>query len=377
VASILGSVEALFTSVQDLPIQFEASNMKLPLASSGDVGSGMMRSDLSVGVVGTLLRFIACSRFGLSEYELHKLSELPQTIVVSVLTHLQHLIPRTGCMSWLLGDSVQRAIVDRFKLHENVASALHLHMANFFEKGSVGISSARVAEELPHHILKLKDAPRLLRILADCRVFFVIHRNFPKSELQMLWTEAYLIVNANGPSKEWISLLDGLVQKIMDQVSNPAILQSLDAAELAFGMSDILFRNSEFQRCISISSFSLNESGISTASIDGMFARGKLLLARASANFAIHEIDAAANDACDATVILLDGNHKSLRRDICVDICAAVSIASSALGSLRQFKRAEHLLESVFKHVCTTSRSSVLSNLSLHNFLTYHFLRHL
>jgi hypothetical protein len=193
----------------------------------------------------------------------------------------------------------------------------------------------------------------------------------------MLWTEAYLIVNANGPSKEWISLLDGLVQKIMDQVSNPAILQSLDAAELAFGMSDILFRNSEFQRCISISSFSLNESGISTASIDGMFARGKLLLARASANFAIHEIDAAANDACDATVILLDGNHKSLRRDICVDICAAVSIASSALGSLRQFKRAEHLLESVFKHVCTTSRSSVLSNLSLHNFLTYHFLRHL
>jgi hypothetical protein len=82
-----------------------------------------------------------------------------------------------------------------------------------------------------------------------------------------------------------------------------------------------------------------------------MFARGKLLLARASANLAINEIDAAANDACDATTILLEGNQKALRRDICVDICAAVSIASIALGSLKQVKRGEHLLQSVFTHV--------------------------
>jgi hypothetical protein len=267
------------------------------------------------------------------------------------MTHLRHLIPRTGCMSWLLGDTVQRAIVDRFKMHENVAAALHLHMANFYEKRPVGISCARVAEELPHHIVKLKDAPRLLKELADSRVFFVLNRNFPKSELQMLWTEAYLIVNALGPSKEWISLLDRLVLQITDQVSNPAILQSLDAAELAFGISELLFQNSEFQRCISVSSYSLSESGIPTSTVDGMFARGKLFLARASANYAMNEIDAAANDACDATTLLLDGNLKTLNRDICVDMCAAVSIASITLGSLQQVKRAEHLLDSVFKHV--------------------------
>jgi hypothetical protein len=236
-------------------------------------------------------------------------------------------------------------------MHENVAAALHLHMANFFEKRPVGISFARVAEELPHHIVKLKDAPRLLKVLADSRVFFILNRNFPKSELQMLWTEAFLIVNALGPSKEWVSLMDRLVQQIIDQISNPAILVSLDAAELAFGVSDLLFQNSEFQRCISISSYSLSESGISTASVDGMFARGKLLLSRASANYALNEIDAAANDACDAATILLDGNQKTLRRDICVDICAAASIASISLASLQQAKRAEHLLDSVFKHV--------------------------
>jgi hypothetical protein len=351
VASILGSVEALFTSVQDTPVQLEVSKIKPSSALSGDGSSVMERSDLSVGVVGTLLRFVVCSRFGLSEYELHKLSQLPQSIVVSVMTHLRHLIPRTGAMSWLLGDTVQRAIVDRFKMHENVAAALHLHMANFFEKRSVGISRARVAEELPHHIVKLNDAPRLLKTLADSRVFFVLYRNFPKSELQMLWMEAYLIVNALGPSKEWTSLMDGLVTQITDQISNPAILPSLDAAELAFGVSHLLFQNSEFQRCISISSYSLSESGISTTTVDGMFARGKLLLARASANYAIHEIDAAANDACDATIVLLDGNQKALRRDICTDICAAVSIASITLSSLQQVKRAEQLLDSVFKHV--------------------------
>jgi hypothetical protein len=357
VVSILGSVEALFTSVQDMPIQFEVSKTKTSSAFAAENGdSGIERSDLSVGVVGTLLRFIVCSRFGLSEYELHKLSQVPQLIVVSVMTHLRHLIPRTGAMSWLLGDTVQRAIVDRFKMHENVAAALHLHMANFYEKRVVGISHARVAEEMPHHIVKLKDAPRLLKVLADSRVFFVLYRNFPKSELQMLWMEAYLIVNALGPSKEWASLMDGLVNQITDQISNPAILQSIDAAELAFGVSDLLFRNSEFQRCISICSFSLSESGISTTTIDGIFARGKLLLARAAANYAIHEIDAAANDACDATITLLDGNHKTLRRDICTDICAAVSIASITLGTLQQVKRAEHLLDSVLKHVrCSLS----------------------
>jgi hypothetical protein len=351
VASILGSVEALFTSVQDMPLSFEVSKTKPLTVPFGDVNSGIQRSDLAVGVVGTLLRFIVCSRFGLSEYELHKLSQLPQSIVVSVMTHLRHLIPRTGCMSWLLGDTVQRAIVDRFNMHENVAGALHLHMANFFEKRSVGISCARVAEELPHHIVKLKDAPRLLKILADSRVFFSLNRNFPKSELQMLWTEAFLIVNALGPSKEWIVLMDKLVLQITDQISNPAILNSLDAAELAIGMSEILFQNSEFQRCISVSSYSLSESGIPTSTVDGMFARGKLLLCRASANYAMDEIDAAANDASDATTILLDGNQKTLRRDICVDICAAVSIASISLASLHQIKRAEHLLDSVFKHV--------------------------
>ena len=249
VSSILGSVEALFTSVQDTPVQFEVFNTK---PSSGDDDHGIARSDLGVGVVGTLLRFIMCSRFGLSEYELHKFSQLPQSIVVSVMTHLKHLIPRTGSMSWLLGDMVQRAIVDRFRMHENVAAALHLHMANFYEKRPVGISCARVAEELPHHIVKLKDAPRLLKVLSDIRVFFVLNRNFPKSELQMLWTEAYLIVNELAPSKEWMSLMDRLVLKITDQVSNPAILQSLDAAELAFGVSELLFQNSEFQRCISV-----------------------------------------------------------------------------------------------------------------------------
>jgi hypothetical protein len=352
VASILGSIEALFTSVQDMPVQIdEASKTKPQSAPSGDSDFQMERADLAVGVVGTLLRFVVCSRFGLSEYELHKLSQIPHTIVVSIMTHLRHLIPRTGCMSWLLGDTVHRAIVDRFKMHENVAAALHLHMANFFEKRPVGISCARVAEELPHHIVKLKDAPRLLKVLADSRVFFILNRNFPKSELQMLWTEAFLIVNALGPSKEWISLMDRLVQQIIDQISNPAILVSLDAAELAFGVSDLLFQNSEFQRSISISSYSLSESGISTASVDGMFARGKLLLSRALANFALNEIDAAANDACDATTILLDGNQKTLRRDICVDICAAASIASISLASLQQTKRAEHLLDSVFKHV--------------------------
>jgi hypothetical protein len=350
VASILGSVEALFTCVQDTPVQFEASKIKAPSAS-GDRDSGIERSDLAVGVVGTLLRFIVCSRFGLSEYELHKLSHVPQSIVVSVMTHLRHLIPRTGCMSWLLGDTVQRAIVDRFKMHENVAAALHLHMANFFENRPVGISSARVAEELPHHIVKLRDAPRLLKILADSRIFLILNRNFPKSELQTLWTEAFLIVNALGPSKEWTTLLDRLVQQITDQISNPAILNSLDAAELAFGMSKLLFLNSEFQRCISICSYSLSESGISTSSVDGMFARGKLLLCRASANFAINEIDAAANDSSDATTILLDGNQKTLSRDICVDICAAVSVASISFARLHQVKRAEHLLDSVLKHV--------------------------
>jgi hypothetical protein len=351
VASILGSVEALFTSVQDTPIHFDASKTKSVSASAADSEAGVERSDLSVGVVGTLLRFIVCSRFGLSEYELHKLSQVPLTVVTSVMTHLRHLIPRTGSMSWVLSDIVKRAIVDRFKMHENVAAALHLHMANFFDSRPVGISRGRIAEELPHHVVKLKDAPRLLKILADSRVFFVLHRNFPKSELQMLWTEAYLIVNALGPSKEWVSLMDGLVKQITDQVSNPAILESLDAAELAFGVSELFFRNSEFQRCISVSSYSLSESGISTSSVDGMFARGKLLLARASANLAINEIDAAANDACDATTILLEGNQKALRRDICVDICAAVSIASIALGSLKQVKRGEHLLQSVFTHV--------------------------
>ncbi len=100
--------------------------------------------------------------------------------------------------------------------------------------------------------MKLKDAPRLLKVLSDIRVFFVLNRNFPKSELQMLWTEAYLIVNELAPSKEWMSLMDRLVLKITDQVSNPAILQSLDAAELAFGVSELLFQNSEFQRCISV-----------------------------------------------------------------------------------------------------------------------------
>jgi hypothetical protein len=351
VSSILGSVEALFTSVQDTPVQYDISKTKPSSAPSGDGDSAIERSDLSVGVVGTLLRLIVCSRFGLSEYELHKLSQLPQSIVVSVMTHLRHLIPRTGAMSWLLGDTVQRAIVDRFKMHENVAAALHLHMANFYEKKSAGISRARIAEELPHHIVKLKDGPRLLKTLADSRVFFVLYRNFPKSELQMLWMEAHMIVNALGPSKEWTSLMDRVVTQITDQISNPAILPSLDAAELAFGVCDLLFQNSEFQRCISISSYSLSESGISTATVDGMFARGKLLMARASANYAINQIDAAANDACDATVILLEGNQKTLRRDICADICAAVSIASITLANLQQVKRAEHLLDSVFKHV--------------------------
>ena len=160
-----------------------------------------------------------------------------------------------------------------------------------------------------------------------------------------------MIVNALGPSKEWTTLLDRLVQQITDQISNPAILNSLDAAELAFGMSKLLFLNSEFQRCISICSYSLSESGIPTSSVDGMFARGKLLLCRASANFAINEIDAAANDSSDATTILLDGNQKTLSRDICVDICAAVSVASISFARLHQVKRAEHLLDSVLKHV--------------------------